>query len=278
MRYSVVILTFGDRLPALHRCLSKITNGAQARPGVDYEIIVVNNGSEATLDWFEKFASPLPREQGWFQMVYRPENEGVCARNYGIDIARGDYIIQVDDDVLVTPGFDDVLLAPYRHSDVGATGPHGFYQDSTWGLLIDDRRRPQPGQYADLLMGYCWSWRNARQVRAELVDGPEPVAEWQVPVFSYDWAFSPFWHEESDLQCQIRAAGGRLMVTRPVAVHQTRHDWKETMADGPQTGLSIATDNFFKLKDKWEDKNLHFEGPAVGLRGPAPGGPARRPR
>ena len=268
MRYSVIVLTFGDRLEALQRCLMKITRGAQARPGVDYEIIVVNNGSEASLEWFMMRAAPLPREQGWFQMVYRPENEGVCARNYGIDIARGDIIIQVDDDVLVTPGFDNVLLEPYSRPEVGATGPHGFYQDSTWGLLIDDRRRPQPGQYADLLMGYCWSWRHKGDINI-----------WDKP-FRYDWAFSPFWHEESDLQCQIRAAGHRLMVTRPVATHQTRHDWKETMADGPQTGLRIATDNFFKLKDKWgnQESDLPFEGPAVGLRGPAPGGPARRPR
>ena len=115
-------------------------------------------------------------------------------------------------------------------------------------------------------MGLCWSWRNGRE-----------GALARRPWFLYDWDFSPFWHEESDIQCQIRASQYRLMVTRPVASHQTKHDWKETMADGPRTGLTIAAVNFFKLKDKWEDKDLHFEGPLVGLHGPAPGGPARRP-
>ncbi len=274
MRYTVLILTFGDRLEALQRCLGKVYDGARTNHD-DFEIVVVNNGSEESRRWLDISARYPPPRQVW-----RPTNEGVCARNYGIEIARGDFIIQVDDDVLVTPGFDKELLSPYENPEVGATGPHGFYQDSTWGLLIDDRRRPQPGQYADLLMGYCWSWRNERTLEEDYLhteDGPEKVGERRVFRFLYDWDFSPFWHEESDLQCQIRSTSYRLMVTRPVASHQTKHDWKETMADGPRTGLTIAAVNFFKLKDKWEDKSLHFEGPLVGLHGPAPGGPARRP-
>lgn len=261
MRYTVLTLTH-NRLASLQRCLAKIRAGAHFQ---DYEIVVVNNGSQdGTSEYLNQIASS--KGSPALRAVHRPENEGVCARNHGIEIAQGEVIIQVDDDVLVSPGFDRVLLEPYSRPEVGATGPHGFYQDSTWGLLIDDRRRPQPGQYADLVMGFCWSWRNGRE-------GALAHRPW----FLYDWGFSPFWHEESDLQCQIRAAGYRLMVTRPVASHQTRHDWRETMADGPRTGTTIAAVNFFKLKDKWQEKGLHFEGPLVGLHGPAPGGPARRP-
>ena len=276
MRYSVIILTFGDRLPALQRCIEKVRAGARTLRN-DYEIIVVNNGSEAAGLW-------LLQAEG-IRSVARETNEGVCARNYGIDVARGDYIIQVDDDVLVSPGFDEILLKPYENPEIGATGPHGFYQDSTWGLLIDDRRRPQPGQFCDLVMGYCWSWRNQR-VRCSLCKGT--LFRNAMPCeacggegadrtrFRYDWAFSPFWHEESDLQCQIRAAGYRIMCTAPVATHQTLHDWTETKADGPITGESIARRNFFKLVDKWQEKGIRFEGPAVGLRGAAPGRRATR--
>ncbi len=248
MRYSVVVLTFGDRLPSLQRCLEKIEAGARTSP-LDFEVIVVNNGSEDIRRWLKDWKTGgIPHRRP----VVRVENEGVCARNYGLEVARGDYIIQVDDDVLVTPGFDEVLLAPYQNPEVGATGPHGFYQDSTWGILIDDRRRPRPGQFCDLLMGYCWSWRRE-------------------PRFNYDWDFSPFWHEESDLQLAIRSAGYRLACTPPVATHRTLHDWAETKRDGPVTGSSIAVRNFWNLVDKWADKDIRFEGPAVGLHGPAPG-------
>jgi glycosyltransferase involved in cell wall biosynthesis len=273
MRYTVLTLTSLNRLGSLQRCLEKVQAGAHFD---DYEIVVVNNGSQ---DGTTEYLATLSSDR--LRAVHRQDNEGVCARNYGIEIARGQVIIQIDDDVLVSPGFDRILLEPYGRPEVGATGQHGFYQDSTWGLLIDDRRRPKVGQHADLLMGFCWSWRNERdaeprQYFTEARPGEAQVVIGRWPRFRYDWDFSPFWHEESDLQCQIRAAGYRLMVTRPVASHQTRHDWRETMADGPVTGTSIAADNFFKLKDKWQHSDLPFEGPLVGLHGPAPGGPARR--
>lgn len=270
MRYSVVTLTSLNRLPSLQACIGKIRAGARTPPD-DYEIIVVDNGcTDGTGPWLDL--------QPDIRTVHRQENEGVCARNHGLEIARGDYIIQVDDDVLVVPGFDDILLGPYQNPIVGATGPHGFYQDSTWGLLIDDRRRPAPGQFCDLVMGYCWSWRNIRASndRAVRLDGAAAIEIPGPSRFLYDWDFSPFWHEETALQMEIRYAGYRIAVVPPVATHRTLHDWAETKRDGPVTGLSIAERNFWKLVDKWKDKDIHFEGPSVGLVGPAPGKRATR--
>ena len=267
MRFSVLILTH-NRLEVLKRCIDKVRAGALTRAS-NFEIIVVNNGStDGTREWLDVQDAILHRD--------RPENEGVCARNYGLELAMGEFVIQVDDDVLVTPGFDDVLLVPYENPEVGATGQEGFYQDSTWGLLIDDRRRPRPGQFCDLVMGYCWSWRN---LRAPYYDGkPNPHGDPPGDArFLYDWDFSPFWHEESDLQLQVRAAGYRIICTPPVATHRSLHDWAETKRDGPLAGESIALRNFFRLVDKWSDKDIRFEGPSVGLVGPAPGKRAERP-
>ena len=269
MRYSVVVLT-RNRLEALKRCLDKVRAGALTALS-DCEIIVVNNGStDGTRDW-------LDAQEG-LRVIHRPENEFVCARNHAIAVARGEFIIQVDDDVLVAPGFDEVMLTPYENGEVGATGQEGFYQDSTWGLLIDDRRRPRPGQFCDLVMGYSWSWRNLRSSdRAVRVDGLAAIDLPGSPRFLYDWEFNPFWHEESDLQLQIRAAGYRIMVTPEVATHRSLHDWAETKADGPITGETIAARNFYKLVDKWSGKDVPFEGPRVGLAGPAPGQMVPRP-
>ena len=259
MRYTVVILTYDNRLEALQRCVEKVLAGSAASDG-EFEIIVVNNGStDDTRTWLQQVAG-VTAEEGLtpVKAIHLAENEGVCARNHGLRMARGEFIIQIDDDVLVTPGFDRILLAPFLDPDVGASGQHGFYQEQTWRKLIDDRRRPQPGQYADLLMGFCWAWRNM----------PPPGHPYCTPRFRYDPDFNPFWHEESDFQMQIRHAGYRLAVTPEVAVHRTLHDWKETHADGPQTGITIAKRNFYRLEDKWKDKGLPFEGPRVGLRGP----------
>src|SRR3990172_10179532 len=198
MRYSVVMLAFGDaiREASMVAALNKIRVGATT-PQSDYEIIIVNNG--------RVYGTSDPRLEafGDVRVIHRPTNEGVCSRNYGLELAKGEFIIQVDDDVLVAPGFDQVLLAPYKDPQVGATGQEGFYQDSTWGLLIDDRRRPRPGQFCDLVMGYCWSWRNEKIVAgAEDFPGGDVATNSYEPHFRYDWAFNPFWHEESDLQLQ----------------------------------------------------------------------------
>jgi len=269
MRYSVVMLTMAGREASMRAAIDKIIRGA-ATPPEDYEIILVNNGADESL--FEGLASLRG-----VKVIHRPTNEGVCSRNHALAVARGDFIIQVDDDVLVAPGFDDTLLALYESAEVGATGQEGFYQDSTWGLLIDDRRRPRPGQFCDLVMGYCWSWRNLRgSERAVRMDGAAAIDLPGPPRFLYDWDFNPFWHEESDLQLQIRAAY-RILCVPPIATHRSLHDWQETHADGPRTGTSIAERNFFRLVDKWSDKAIHFEGPSVGLVGPAPGKRAERP-
>ena len=265
---TVLVLTY-NRLPALQRCIDKIITGAR----LPYELIVVNNAStDGTRDWLDSL------DYSFLRVFHHEQNLFVCGRNTGIAFATGEFIIQVDDDVLVAPGFDEVLLAPYENAQVGATGQEGFYQDSTWGLLIDDRRRPRPGQFCDLVMGYSWSWRNLRSSdRAVRVDGLAAIDLPGSPRFLYDWEFNPFWHEESDLQLQIRAAGYRIMVTPEVATHRSLHDWAETKADGPITGETIAARNFYKLVDKWSGKDVPFEGPRVGLAGPAPGQMVPRP-
>ena len=40
---------------------------------------------------------------------------------------------------------------------------------------------------------------------------------------------------------------------------------------GASTPESIAERNFLQLVEKWSDKGIRFEGPSVGLVGPAPG-------
>lgn len=259
---SVLILTH-NRLGALRGSLDALMR--HTRRSLDAcEVIVVDNGStDGTGDYLRSLAELTP----WLRPVLRKENEFVCARNYGIEIARAPFIAQVDDDVLVHPGWDDILLAPMlADSHIGATGQHGFYQDATWQLLIDDRRRPVPGQYADLLMGYCWAWRQLATFSPtppDAVSGSFGIG-WPL---RYDWEFNPFWHEESDLQLQIRAAGYRCVMVTAAATHNSLHNWQDTLHDRGHAAESVAKANFEKLREKWQDYPgvLIYEGPLVGL-------------
>lgn len=274
MKLSIIVLTY-NRLVVLRECLTRILSLTTTRPA---ELIVIDNGStDGTSDWLDLNLDKTPIA---VHVLRRPTNEYVCARNYGIDIAKGSIIAQVDDDVLVHSGWDTELLRPFENPIIGAAGQEGFYQNYRWNRtpysagLIDDRRRPAIGQYADLVMGYCWAWRNSQRIESlDYVSGHGHVyekieADHSRPCFLYDWNFNPHWHEESDLQMQIRAAGYRIMVTPPVATHRSLKDWRRVKGPGADDilGEHIAEAHFELLKRKWADYDgMIYEGKAVGL-------------
>ena len=97
MRYSVIIPVYNAE-KTLNRCVDSLL--AENYP--DCEIILVNDGSkdrsgEICHDYAERFPNIVYIEK---------ENGGVStARNAGLDHARGEYVVFVDSDDYVTPGF-----------------------------------------------------------------------------------------------------------------------------------------------------------------------------
>jgi GT2 family glycosyltransferase len=110
--YSVVILTFA-RDPALAVTLQTLSAALGARR--DVEIILVDNNTD-TVD-----RAPLIAGFPHYRLVRTGRNKGVSGRNDGMDVARGEILVLLDDDVLVqTPGFLDILKADFdAHPDVG---------------------------------------------------------------------------------------------------------------------------------------------------------------
>lgn len=100
-RFSIVVLTYA-RETVLADTLNRIADHLSGRN--DYELILVDNNQErhqrdALLTRFCKA-----------RVLWDGINKGVVARNLGFDAARGEYIILLDDDVLVeTPQFLDIV-------------------------------------------------------------------------------------------------------------------------------------------------------------------------
>jgi glycosyltransferase involved in cell wall biosynthesis len=94
---SVVICTY-NRADQLSRALDSIL---RARPpgAVPYELLVVdNNSNDHTRALIERYQA---RHPGVFRYVFERRQGLSCARNRGIDSARGDWIVFTDDDVTV---------------------------------------------------------------------------------------------------------------------------------------------------------------------------------
>jgi peptidoglycan/xylan/chitin deacetylase (PgdA/CDA1 family)/glycosyltransferase involved in cell wall biosynthesis len=97
MRLSVVVATY-NRKTVLERTLPTLF--AQAFPPNDLEIIVVVDGSnDGTVDYLRSL-HPVSR----FSIVEQSNRGLAAARNSGLRVATGDWILFLDDDLLCEPG------------------------------------------------------------------------------------------------------------------------------------------------------------------------------
>ena len=88
-RLSFVIATH-NRREALLRTLGEVHRcGPEAD---EFEAIVIDNAStDGTID-------AIARQFPWVRLIRHPRNHGPCAKNDGIRIARGEYVMFLDDD------------------------------------------------------------------------------------------------------------------------------------------------------------------------------------
>lgn len=103
MFFSVVIPTY-NRLPILEKCLralecQEIDVGSTI---AGYEVVVVDDGStDGTVDWLQVHQTDLPHVR-----LFCQNHQGAAvARNLGVKEAKGDTIIFIDSDLVVTETF-----------------------------------------------------------------------------------------------------------------------------------------------------------------------------
>ena len=101
MKYSIIIPVYNSE-KTIKRCIDSITSQKRA----DVEIIIINDGST---DMSEDFCKNLHNEYNNIVYIHK-ENGGVSsARNSGLSVAKGKYIMFVDSDDYVDSKCFDVL-------------------------------------------------------------------------------------------------------------------------------------------------------------------------
>ena len=129
---SIIILTWNSE-QYIAACLASLDRGLSAFTS---EVIVVDNGS------LDQTCSVVRQAYPQTQLICNPENRGVApARNQGIRLAQGEYILILDDDTVVQPGALDFLTRYMEeHPDVGLCGPK--LTDADGQLQLSCRRFP----------------------------------------------------------------------------------------------------------------------------------------
>ena len=116
---SVIIVSFNSLLGSTKPCLESLF---QNTAGLDYEVIVVDNGSQdGTQEFLKLRAGADPR----LRYIANPSNLGyAAANNIGLAAAQGECLVLLNSDTLVTDQSLAKLTRFLRaNPDVGLAGP-----------------------------------------------------------------------------------------------------------------------------------------------------------
>ena len=129
---SIIILTWNSE-QQIGACLASLDRGLSEFPS---EVIVIDNGSQ------DQTCAVIRKVRPDAQLLCNLENRGVApARNQGVRLARGEYVLILDDDTVVQPGALDVLIRCMEaHPEVGLCGPR--LTDADGKLQLSCRRFP----------------------------------------------------------------------------------------------------------------------------------------
>jgi GT2 family glycosyltransferase/tetratricopeptide (TPR) repeat protein len=243
VKTSIVILTH-NKLDYTRACIGSIRKFTE--PGT-YEIIVVDNlSTDGTREWLA--------EQTDILTIFNEENVGFprgC--NQGMEFARGDAILLLNNDTVVTPGWL-ALLTECLFSDetIGAVGPVSNsayqYQDipvsyQTVDEMLEFASRynvsdPQSWHDVIKLIGFCLL------IKREAVER----------IGKLDERFSPGMCEDADYCMRLIQAGYRLKLCTKVFVHHFGSISFGEISDGQR---KLLADSRKKFVEKWGFHTVH---------------------
>lgn len=131
-KVSIVILNW-NKADLTIRCLKEVWKYTR---GHTYEVVVVDNGSTPA-DY-----AKLLHFKGNFRLIRLSRNRFFGdGNNIGAEATKGDYLVFLNNDAFVTPGWLEPLIAEFSaHDRVGAVGPMFLYPDGVLqeaGIMVN---------------------------------------------------------------------------------------------------------------------------------------------
>ena len=194
--FSVVIPTY-NRKPILEKCLRALEQQQiDASVVSGYEIVLVDDGStDGTLEWFKQHSAEFPHVRSHLQNHLG----AAAARNLGVEKAKGDTIIFIDSDLVVTENF---LQA---HADALVQGQQELGSDRifTYGVVINtcnfENPKSEPYKITDFSAAY-FATTNVAIAR-----------KWLEKVGLFDTCFQQYGWEDLELGVRLKQLGLKLI-------------------------------------------------------------------
>jgi GT2 family glycosyltransferase len=199
-----IVIPVLDQPELTRACLASVIE--RTTPGT-YEVIVVDNGSG------EPTRQLLASVQG-LRVIWNESNAGfVDACNQGAAAARGEYLLFLNNDTVVQPGWLDAMVATFgQHESVGAVGarilyPNGRLQEA--GVIVwRDGGISHYGRYDDANAAEFAYVREVDFCSGACLLIPRTLFQ---EIGGFDAHFSPAYYEDADLAFRLREKGSRVM-------------------------------------------------------------------
>ena len=263
MSISVITLTY-NKLDVTRRCLPTLLNTA---PGLDWELIVVENGSrDGTREWLAEFTETAKSKGVPVRVLANDQNVGCSpARNQGAAAARGDLLVFMDNDVALRSRSWLRRLSVFLNAEPRAAlvGPKLIYPYPPYAIQcagvgisktgkVQFRGRGEPGddvrfsqrREVQCLISACWMMRRAQFAESG----------------GFDPAYNPVQFEDFDLCYRLRAKGWQSWYLPAVEMYHV-----ESVTTAGTAGLSNARNvirNGMLFKQRWKQLFEQEDGPA----------------
>ena len=239
MSISVVMLTFNNYEKFLRSMTSMFYFVTE--PKVT-EFIFLDNGSYQTE--LKTFLRKLSEQITKVRVLFSDKNLGIAkGRKILFDVAKGDYIISLDSDVVLLnpPMFLDTFYKSLEIPDMmlvgGGGGNHPFFPSLERENIDNKKSSKNPGEL--LVVDEVAGWFHGFKSKILTKNGGE---------IEMDEQFSPFWAEDSDFCLQIKMMGGKCCIMGEGLI---AHQWSSCDKKKTQNTLE---DMWNKFQDKWYNK------------------------
>lgn len=191
MFLSVVIPTY-NRKPILEKCLRAM----ERQTFSDYEIVVVDDGStDGTVEWLQSHAAEFPH----VRLFCQNHGGAAGARNYGVEQAKGDTIVFIDSDLVVT----DVFLQSHVETLIQGQKELGHNRLFTYGRVINtanfDDPTSEPYKVTDFSAAY-------------FATGNVAISRhWLIEAGLFDTGFKQYGWEDLELGVRLKNLGLKLI-------------------------------------------------------------------
>ena len=257
-RASLVIPVYGHFTHTL-ACLRTL---AAHPPRAPFEVIVVDDASP------DDSLAKLSQIDG-IRIVARESNGGfISACNDGATLARGEFLVFLNNDTVPQPGWLEALLKTFdEHQRIGLVGAKLVYPDGrlqeAGGVVFTDGSGWNYGRNespADCRFAYL---RDVDYCSGAAIAIPRALFE---ALGGFDARYAPAYYEDTDLAFAVRAAGLRVLYQPgAVVVHDEGTSAGTDLSQGPKAA-QVRNQSVFA--HKWRDA-LHAQLPAGTIPTPA---------